>query len=309
LETAERFDFLSDLGEVDMISRRIGFGLLLVVVLSSYVGISGTLAADEDKFPLRKKWPELKTISTEELAKAKANNEAIIVDTRTAAEINVLHIQGCHQIEAGDIVARDGELRALTREPHKYLVFYCNGTTCSKSYKAAEIAIQLGFQGVRVYDEGIFDWAHRYPEQSVFFGRKMTREDVDKFLVSEEDFEKGPWAVPTRQFVEMAKSKGFHTYDLREARERTEYPIALPNIQTLTLDRLVSLLELGTFPRTQVLMLDNVGKQVFWAKYYLDKYGVKDFYVLTGGVRQWRADGLDSKGEKLGKVYGRPKAK
>jgi hypothetical protein len=52
-----------------------------------------------------------------------------------------------------------------------------------------------------------------------------------------------------------------------------------------------------------------VGKQIIWAKYYLDQQGAKDYFFLRGGVRQWRADGRDSKGKKLGKVFGHPTPK
>ena len=107
----------------------------------------------------------------------------------------------------------------------------------------------------------------------------------------------------------MAKGGDYQVVDIRESREKTEYPIILPNLSEATIDQLVKRLERGDFPKARILVLDNVGKQVIWAKYYLDRYGIKDYHFLKGGVRQWRADGLDSKGDKLGKVYGRPAPK
>jgi rhodanese-related sulfurtransferase len=107
----------------------------------------------------------------------------------------------------------------------------------------------------------------------------------------------------------MAKSGDYQVVDIREPREKTEYPITLPNLSESTIDQLVKRLEKGDFANKRLLVLDNVGKQVIWAKYYLDRHGIKDYYFLKGGVRQWRAEGLDSKGDKLGKVFGRPALK
>jgi rhodanese-related sulfurtransferase len=277
----------------------------LAVVLCSVFFI-GAAVAQEGKFPLRKKWPDLVPISTSDLATARSQGDAVVVDARTDAEYEIMHVEGSHHIPHDRIVSKSAELRALTERPGQLLVFYCNGTTCSKSYKAAEVATSLSLKNVRVYDSGIFEWAKTHPEETVFFGRKMTRALVEQFLVSEEDFAKGPWLVDTARFIEMSKSGQYQVVDIRDSRERAEYPIQLPNLRQATMDQLVKFLEKGDMPKSKILVLDNVGKQVIWAKYYLDQQGAKDYFFLRGGVRQWRADGLDSKGHKLGKVFGRP---
>lgn len=271
--------------------------------------LTTSMAGDEDKFPLRKKWPELIPISTPELAAARTKKEAIVVDVRTASEYEILHVAGSHHIPHDRIGLKDDSLGGVTKSPYRLLVFYCNGTTCTKSYKAAEMAKLLGFEGVSVYDNGIFEWAKAYPEESVFFGRKGTKELVEQYVIDEEGFEKGPWNVDTFPFIAMAKTGDYQVVDIREPREKTEYPIKLPSLSEATLDQLVKRLERGDFAKARVLVLDNVGKQVIWVKYYLDRHGITDYFFLRGGVRQWRADGLDSKGDKLGKVFGRPTAK
>jgi rhodanese-related sulfurtransferase len=283
--------------------------MLLSVTCFALITLSTAMAADEDKFPLRKKWPDLTPISTPELAAARAKKEAIVVDVRTSSEYEILHVEGSHHIPHDRIGLKDDSLGGITKSPYKLLVFYCNGTTCTKSYKAAEMAKLMGFEGVRVYDDGIFEWARAYPAESVFFGRKGTKELVEQYVIDEEGFEKGPWNVDTFRFIDLAKSGDYQIVDIREPREKTEYPIILPNLSEATLDQLVKRLEKGDFANARILVLDNVGKQVIWAKYYLDRYGIKEYSFLKGGVRQWRADGLDSKGNKLGKVYGRPAPK
>ena len=51
------------------------------------------------------------------------------------------------------------------------IAFYCNGHTCAKSYKAAEIAGENGFQNLYCFDAGIFEWATTNPEKSVLLGK------------------------------------------------------------------------------------------------------------------------------------------
>jgi len=284
-------------------------GVVVLSAIFTVLALSAAVVADDDRFPLRKKWPDLIPISTSELASARSSNQAIVVDVRTAAEYEILHIAESHHFPHDAFLSRNAEFSALTEQPHRLLVFYCNGTTCAKSYKAAEIATQLGFKGARVYDGGIFEWATAYPEETIYFGRKMTKAMVQQYVVDEEDFDKGPWLVDSVRFIEMARSGDYKVFDLRDPRERAEYDIKLPDLKVATIDELAKHLERGDFPKTRVLMLDNVGKQVIWAKYYLDQHGVKDYFFLRGGVRQWRAEGLDSRGDKLQKVFGRPTAK
>ncbi len=107
----------------------------------------------------------------------------------------------------------------------------------------------------------------------------------------------------------MARSGKYEVYDIRDTREKAEYPIDLPNKKEATIDQLRQLLHEDKFPKSNVLLLDNVGKQVEWAQYYLNKFGVKDYFFLAGGVKQWRADGKNQKGDELGKVFGRPTPK
>ncbi len=126
-------------------------------------------------------------------------------------------------------------------------------------------------------------------------------------LIPESEFKKV--LVEPLTFIDMAKSGEYEVYDIRDSRERAEYPINLPNVRTATIDDLQRLLKEDRFPKSHVLFLDNVGRQVIWAQYYLERYGVTDYFFLSGGVRQWRASGLDSKGDRLGKVFGRAPSK
>jgi predicted sulfurtransferase len=54
-------------------------------------------------------------------------DHAIVVDTRSRLEYDVLHIKNAVHIPSGTMVAEDLE-RLLKQYPHKPIVFYCNGT-------------------------------------------------------------------------------------------------------------------------------------------------------------------------------------
>jgi rhodanese-related sulfurtransferase len=279
--------------------------LFICTTILSMVAVG--FAVGEDDFPLRKKYPQLEPITAAELAKARAAGETIVIDVRTKGEFDVMHIKDAINIPHILSDERYEALKSAAERAHRYMVFYCNGVTCTKSYKAADLAWSLQFKGVRNYDAGIFEWADTYPQETVFFGEPMTESNAKEQLISESDFKKV--LVDTVTFIDMAKSGGYKVYDVRDQREMVEYPINLPNKESATIDQLQQLLKDAKFPESKVLLFDNVGRQVIWAQYYLKRFGVKDYFFLAGGVEQWRADGYDSNGGKLGKVFGRPSQK
>lgn len=277
----------------------------MVVICATFMSMVAVgFAGGADDFPLRKKYPQLEPITTVELAKARAVGETIVIDVRTKGEFDVMHIKGAINIPHILSDERYEALKSAAERAHRYMVFYCNGVTCTKSYKAADLAWSLQFKGVRNYDAGIFEWADTYPQETVFFGEPMTESTAKEKLISESDFKKVLVDTPT--FIGMAKGSGYRVYDIRDQREMVEYPINLPNKEAATIDQLQQLLKEAKFPESKVLLFDNVGRQVIWAQYYLKRFGVKDYFFLAGGVEQWRADGYDSNGDKLGKVFGRP---
>jgi rhodanese-related sulfurtransferase len=279
----------------------------MLIIYATFVGmVVAGFAFGADGFPLRKKYPQLEPITTLELAKARTAGEAIVIDVRTKGEFDVMHIKGAINVPHILSDERYEALKSAAETAHRYMVFYCNGVTCTKSYKAADLAWSLQFKGVRNYDAGIFEWADTYPQETVFFGEPMTEANAKEKLISESDFKKV--LVDTVTFIDMARS-GYKVYDVRDQREMVEYPINLPNKEAATIDQLQQLLKEDRFPKSNVLLFDNVGRQVIWAQYYLTRFGVKHYFFLAGGVEQWRADGYDSNGDKLGKVFGRPSPK
>ena len=92
------------------------------------------------------------------------------------------------------------------------------------------------------------------------------------------------------------KSGNYRIYDVRDKTERQESPIKVGKMAKLTMDEFVTFLEKGAVPKSNILIFDNVGKQIRWLQYYLENAGVEDYVFLDGGVGAWQAQGFDESG-------------
>jgi len=254
----------------------------------------------EDDFPLRKKYPELKCLSTEQFISMMS--VAIIVDARNAVEYDVIHIEGSVSIPATSMTVE--ELEAIrAKDAKRPIVFYCNGHTCTKSYKGCKKAVDFGFDNVFVYDAGVLTFATVKPEQTVFFGKPMSRKTVSSQLISKEKFK--AISISPAAFVELAREEGYQVFDLRDRDERAKHPIELPGVIGGSIDEFVAWLEQpGQVPASKILLMDWVGKQVKWAHYYLLEHGRADFYFLDGGVKRWLDEGRDAHGNRSDAKHG-----
>lgn len=106
--------------------------------------------------------PDIKIISVDQAYElfTEDNDEYLFIDVRTEGEFSDGHIQGALNIPVSQI--RDS-IDQLPRD--RFLVVYCNGSTCDRSGKAAEILAANGFKPV--YDiggGGIMEWMYKqYP--------------------------------------------------------------------------------------------------------------------------------------------------
>ena len=254
--------------------------------------VSTTIAEELSQFPLRSKYFYLQPMETGELAEMLDN--AVVVDSRNRLEFEVVHIRGAHHVDVGNMTS-DGLLALRSRQDARPLVFYCNGITCSKSYKAAEKAQQWGFGNVRVYDSGIFHWASKRPTDTMFFGKPLNAA-TKKRLLDNADFDAAN--ISPSEFAQRLRTGDFVVIDLREEHERDERLMKLPNTRILSMEELVAELRKpqGSLPHKNLLIFDNVGKEVRWIQYYLEELGITDYFFMNGGVRQWYNDGFSPDG-------------
>jgi len=134
-----------------------------------------------------------------------------------------------------------------------------------------------------VYDAGVFEWAKVHPDQALFFDIPLNAEKVNSALIPQSVFE--AVCLETEAFKAHAADPAFKVYDIRERSDRVAKPMAFNNDIRLVLDDFVTALDKEEIPKEKILVYDNVGKQVMWLQYYLQKHGIKDYYFLKGGVR------------------------
>ncbi|HFQ80163.1 MAG TPA: hypothetical protein ENK33_02175 [Desulfobacterales bacterium] len=266
--------------------------LTLVLLMA---GVAACWAQDGLKFPLRSQYSSLRPIDTKDLAAI--YNKAIIVDARNKKEYKVLHMKGAHNFLVGKMKEKD-LLGLRSKDGTTPMIFYCNGITCAKSYKATTKAAKWGFKNIRVYDAGVFHWAMKHPERAVFFGKPLTAELVATKIISGKKLAAKMLAAP--DFIRKARSGKYTVFDVRDANERSATPIRLAKMRSMPFDTMVTLLDKGSkaVPKKSILIFDNVGKQVKWLQYYLRQAGVTDYFFLKGGVRQWVKDGYNARGVK-----------
>jgi rhodanese-related sulfurtransferase len=258
------------------------FFKLLATTFLLTAALTPAFAAEE--FPLRAKYPMVKTISTEALTSE--YHSAIIIDVRSRIEYDVVHINKALYIPVAlsNFVSELEKARRKTAaEP---LAFYCNGYDCAKSFQAVQAAMEAGFENVFCYDAGIYKWTVANPQLATLMGTTPAKPEK---LIAQETFLGRK--IGYAEFARLAAKPDSMVIDIREPFQRAEDP-NLPQHRTMTLagvrnipsDRLVPLLQKGEFKGKRLLITDAVGKQVQWMQFHLEEHGYRDYHFLENGV-------------------------
>ena len=100
-------------------------------------------------------------------AKAAADKGAMIVDVRSKNEYAEEHIAGAKivpykerskKVADFDMSKDKFDVSKLGSDKSAAMIFYCNGTSCWKSFKASTTAVKAGYTGVLWLREGIPGW-------------------------------------------------------------------------------------------------------------------------------------------------------
>jgi rhodanese-related sulfurtransferase len=256
---------------------------ILLLILSLFATLPSPAIAQVEEYPGRAVYPMVKVYNTGQLDQSFA--EVNIVDVRSSYEYDTLHINNAINIPLG---SKDfSEQISKLAGNNKPIVFYCNGHTCYKSYKGVLKARKAGIGNVFSYDSGIFDWAKAHPKKSTMLGRSPI--DPDR-LISKSKLEKH--LLQPKQFSQKINNNTV-ILDIREPHQRKLmdlYPYRQENIALNQKDKLVKLLSgIQTSGKT-LLVYDEAGKQVRWLQYYLEAKGIKNYYFMAGGVKQFFKD-------------------
>jgi len=237
--------------------------------------------ADSD-FPGRKTYPHVSTISRQDLHSE--YDDVVIVDARSPYEYETLRILSAVNIPLSlgnsDFTRQVQALR--DENPDKKIVFYCNGHTCMKSYKAATRAKLIAkVENVHAFDAGIFDWTNAYPDKAILLGE--TPVNTSK-LISKSNYKKH--VLPALDFIKQATTDSV-ILDVRSRHQREGFYVFSGFEELIEMEnkkKLRHFIKKAKDENKKVYIYDAVGKQVRWLQYYLETLEPGPYYFMEGGA-------------------------
>jgi len=250
-----------------------------IVFLLLFILFSTLCLAEE--FPYRKDYPDVPTIELADLKTGYDEESFIIVDVRSALEFNTIHPKKAFHVTLSS-EAFEANLQALIEQnPNKKIALYCNGITCLKSYKGAERAMEANIKNIYAFDAGIPAWANAYPSDTILVGKEIT--DPGKQLIPKSEFTKV--TIDFETFKKKAAAENAVVIDARDPMQRVQKFTEFDKVLPIPLDKLIkNIIDKERMKDKQLLIFDQVGKQVAWLMYYLEDKGYKDYYFLKGGA-------------------------
>ena len=248
------------------------FGIIFLLVNSFCVA---------EELPYRKDYPDVNVVELADLKAEYDNGTFMVVDVRSTLEYDVIRIKGASHIDLSkaDFVEK---LQTLARQyPDKKIAVYCNGGTCLKSYKATMDATEAGLKNVYAFDAGIPAWSNAYPSETLLLGKEVT--DPQKQFISKSELKKV--TLNFEEFKQKAAEGNAVAIDARDPMQRTQKLPGFEKALPIPLDKLIrNVITKGNLKNKQLMIFDQVGKQVRWLMYYLVDQGYTNFYFLEGGA-------------------------
>ncbi|WP_163835893.1 rhodanese-like domain-containing protein [Spartinivicinus ruber] len=235
------------------------------------IGVSLTTTYAED-FPYRKDYPDIKVMEIDNLFRSK--NKCLIVDVRSKLEYSVIHIKNSFHIPLSKNSFEQLVSGQQSSQKKSCVVFYCNGHTCQKSYKAARKSTLTSNN--YAFDAGIFDWAHKYSTLTILLGKQLKNSTQ---LISKKEYSKHEISKEEA----LKHQANFNIIDTRTFFQRGEKKLPLKNVKRIPMQRIRPLLKRKMIADENLLFIDAVGKQNQWLQYYLKEYGYKNYKFLKGG--------------------------
>lgn len=261
--------------------------VFVVMIMSSMMFCFTSVFAKSDDFPGRVKYPGIPVIELDQLYAKRANS--VIVDVRSKLEFTTLRVKGSINIPVASKTFEQ-QVLDLRDSTDRTIVFYCNGRTCMKSFHASKKALAAGIQNIYAYDAGIFEWAVAYPEDSVLLGQSPINV---KDLIAKKRF-KERLLSPT-VFSTKATDIGSNSMiiDVRDKYQRLGVGFFPGMERWASLDDSKKLLKYLAKAKKQnktLYIYDEVGKQVRWLQYALEKHGFKNYYFMEKGATAYYAE-------------------
>lgn len=103
--------------------------------------------------------------STADQAKALYDQGVAFIDVRNPRLYARKHIPGAHHLDFKDVFTEQALMAVVDRDDP--LLIYCSGVKCSRSSRAAAMAVSWGFTRVHYFRGGIVEWKNAgYPVET-----------------------------------------------------------------------------------------------------------------------------------------------
>lgn len=253
----------------------------LRITIISLVLMLGNNVCFAEEFPYRKDYPDVPIIELVDLKAGYDDGSVVIVDVRSTLEFNTIHPKGALHVLLSN-ADFEKNLQSLSEQyTGKKIAMYCNGITCLKSYNATQKAVDAGMKDVYAFDAGIPVWANAYPADTLLVGKEIT--DPEKQLIPKSEL--AEVTVNFETFKQKAATANAVVIDARDPIQRTQKFTEFNDVLLIPLDKLIkNIIQKDRMKDKQLLIFDQVGKQVRWLMYYLEEKGYKDYYFLKGGA-------------------------
>ena len=248
--------------------------LLLAFSLTSTVCFASDL-------PFRKDYPDVKVVELADLKEGYDNGTFMTVDVRSTLEYDVIRIKDAFHVSLSDAGFIE-KLQALAVQySGKKIAVYCNGGTCLKSYMAATDALDAGMDNVYAFDAGIKTWSNTYPSETLLLRKEIA--DPQTQLIPKSALEK--ITLSFEEFKQKAMAKNAVAIDARDPIQRTRTLPGFEKALPIPLDKLIrNVINKDNLKDKQLMIFDQVGKQVQWLMYHLVDKGYSNYYFLQGGA-------------------------
>jgi len=145
----------------------------LVVLAFCLGGIGNAVAVEDAKTPTT--LADARIVAADEVKKMSDAKAAFFVDTRSPVNFGKGHVPGAasiayreksEKVPNFDASADKFELSRLPSDKSAKIVFYSDGPTGWKSYKAAVLTVNAGYKNVMYFRDGYSSWVSKgYPEE------------------------------------------------------------------------------------------------------------------------------------------------
>lgn len=247
------------------------FQVNLYALLTGIVTVISQNSLAED-FPYREEYSDVKIMEIDTLFRSL--NKCLVVDVRSKLEFSVIHIKGAIHTP----LSKNDFEKIVSEQKSKHkkscVVFYCNGHTCKKSYKASRKAKSI--PNKFAFDAGIFDWASKYSKKTILLNKPLQSSSE---LISKNEYTK--YEISKEKALQ--KKQVFNVIDTRSYFQRSDKKLPFNKIKRIPMQRIRPLLKRKIIKDKDLLFIDAVGKQNKWLQYYLKAYGYENYKFLKGG--------------------------